>query len=157
MSTLSTLCICEKLKCLCTCKYADKKRHVCSSGYQEVNTHWRKRFAPKSSEIFWTNFVFHKISNFSMYFQHILEQCHEKAQSLGPCIWWVPVILTSLFLFLSDREGQGHWAIVYKSHFPPLKHSFSQRHHCIHRLINHVYTKGQALCYPLPHDMVALR
>ena len=41
--------------------------------------------------------------------------------------------------------------------FPPLRHSFIQRHHCIHRLINQVYTKDQALCYSLPHDMVAAR
>ena len=51
-----------------------------------------------------------------------------------------------------DREGHGHKAVLYKSHFLPLRHSFSQRHHCIHRLINHVYYKGQALCYSLPHD-----
>ena len=36
--------------------------------------------------------------------------------------------------------------------FPPLRHSFIQRHHCIHTLINHVYTKDQDLCYSLPHD-----
>ena len=40
--------------------------------------------------------------------------------------------------------------------FPPLRHSVHQlleRHHCIHRLINHVYTKGpNNLCYSLPHD-----
>ena len=56
---------------------------------------------------------------------------------------------------MSDREGHGHKAVLYKSHFPPLRHSvhsFSQRHHCIHRLINDVYYKGQALCYSLPHD-----
>ena len=53
---------------------------------------------------------------------------------------------------MSDREGHGHKAVLYKSHFPPLRHSFSQRHHCIHRLINHVYYKGQLLCYSLPHD-----
>ena len=47
-----------------------------------------------------------------------------------------------LFPGVLDREGHGHKAVVYKSHFPPLRHSFSQRHHCIHRLINHVYTKG---------------
>ena len=41
--------------------------------------------------------------------------------------------------------------------FPPLRHSFIQRHQCIHRLINHVYTKDQALSYSLPHDMVAAR
>ena len=56
------------------------------------------------------------------------------------------------FRILSDREGHGHKAVLYKSHFPPLRHSFSQRHHCIHRLINHVYTKGQARSYSLPHD-----
>ena len=44
---------------------------------------------------------------------------------------------------VSDREGQGHRAVLYKSHFPPLRHSFYQRHHCIHRLINHVYTKDK--------------
>ena len=58
---------------------------------------------------------------------------------------------------VSNREGHGHKAVLYKSHFPPLRHSFSQRHHCIHRLINHVYYKGQALSYSLPHDMVAAR
>ena len=52
-----------------------------------------------------------------------------------------------------DREGHGHKAVLYKSHFPPLRHSFSQRHHCIHRLINHVYTKGQARSYSLSHDI----
>ena len=40
--------------------------------------------------------------------------------------------------------------------FPPLRHFTKtfllERHRCIHRLINHVYTKDQALCYPLPHD-----
>ena len=47
---------------------------------------------------------------------------------------------------MSDREGHGHWAVLYKSHFPPLRHSIViqllERHRCIHRLINHVYTKG---------------
>ena len=42
---------------------------------------------------------------------------------------------------MSDREGHGHKAILYESHFPPLRHSFRQRHHCIHRLINHIYTQ----------------
>ena len=56
---------------------------------------------------------------------------------------------------LSDREGHGHKAVLYKSHFPPLRNQLLERHHCIHRLINHVYYKGQALCYSLPHDMVA--
>ena len=58
---------------------------------------------------------------------------------------------------MSDREGHGHKAVLYKSHFPPLRHSFStfllERHHCIHRLINHVYYKGQALSYSLLHDI----
>ena len=57
---------------------------------------------------------------------------------------------------MSDCEGHGQKAVVYKSHFPATKalqwHSFSQRHHCIHRPINHVYYKGQALSYSLPHD-----
>ena len=53
---------------------------------------------------------------------------------------------------MSDREGHGHWAVVYKSHPPPLRHSFRQRHHCIHRLINHVYTKANTHSLLLPHD-----
>ena len=53
---------------------------------------------------------------------------------------------------MSDREGHGHKAVLYKSHFLPLRHSFRQRHRCIHRLINHVYTKDKALSYSLPHD-----
>ena len=53
---------------------------------------------------------------------------------------------------MSDHEGHGHKAVLYKSQFPPLRHSLLERHHCIHRLINHVYTKDQALCYSLPHD-----
>ena len=46
---------------------------------------------------------------------------------------------------VSDREGHGHKAVLYKSHFSPLRHSFRQRHHCIHRLINHVYTQRPKL------------
>ena len=49
---------------------------------------------------------------------------------------------------MSDRKGHGHKAVLYKSHFLPLRHSvhsFYQRHRCIHRLINHVCYKGQAL------------
>ena len=57
---------------------------------------------------------------------------------------------------MSDREGHGHKAVLYKSHFPPLRHSvhsFSQRHHCIHRLINHVYTQRPKSHYlSVPHD-----
>ena len=40
-----------------------------------------------------------------------------------------------------DHEGNGHKAVVYKSHFPPLRHSVVQRHQQIHLLINHIYTK----------------
>ena len=43
---------------------------------------------------------------------------------------------------MSDREGHGHKAVLYKSQFPPLRHSLLERHRCIHRLINHVYTQG---------------
>ena len=57
---------------------------------------------------------------------------------------------------MSDPEGHGHKAVLYKSHFPPLRHSVHQlteRHHCIHRLINHVYyQRTKTLCYSLPHD-----
>ena len=42
---------------------------------------------------------------------------------------------------MSDREGHGHKAVVYKSHFPPLRHSVVQRHQQIHWLINQIYTK----------------
>ena len=49
-----------------------------------------------------------------------------------------------------DREGHGHKAVLYKSHFPPLRHSVLERHHCIHRLIIHVYYKDQAQSYSLP-------
>ena len=40
-----------------------------------------------------------------------------------------------------DCEGHGHKVVVYKSHFPLLRHSVVQRHQQIHWLINHVYTK----------------
>ena len=56
---------------------------------------------------------------------------------------------------MSDREGHGHKAVLYKSQFPPLRHSFRQRHRCIHRLINHVYTEGTSShSLSLPHDNV---
>ena len=54
-----------------------------------------------------------------------------------------------------DREGHGHKAVLYKSHFPATK-AFTktfllERHHCIHRLINHVYTKeAQSHSYHCP-------
>ena len=49
---------------------------------------------------------------------------------------------------MTDCEGHGHKAVLYKSHFPATKaftsvHSLLERHCCIHRLINHVYYKGQ--------------
>ena len=72
---------------------------------------------------------------------------------------WIPKTerLFVIRYLLSDREGQGHWAVLYKSHFPATKPFLSKRHHCIHRLINHIYTKGQARSYSLPYDMVAAR
>ena len=46
---------------------------------------------------------------------------------------------------MSDREGHGHKAILYKSHFPATKAlqytQLLERHSCIHRLINHIYTQ----------------
>ena len=50
--------------------------------------------------------------------------------------------LAGFIWLMSDREGQGHKAVLYKSHFPAtkaFKHLLLERHHCIHRLINHVY------------------
>ena len=66
------------------------------------------------------------------------------------------VVMSEVWILL-DREGHGHKAVLYKSHFPATKAFTSKRHHCIHRLINNVYTKDQDLCYSLPHDMVAAR
>ena len=55
---------------------------------------------------------------------------------------------------MSDREGHGHKAVLYKSHFPATKAFLLERHHCIHRLINHVYTKGQRrILIHCPHDI----
>ena len=60
------------------------------------------------------------------------------------CVFLSPLIIRDCIISsVSDREGHGHKAVLYKSHFPPLRHAFYQRHHCIHRLINHVYYKGQ--------------
>ena len=54
---------------------------------------------------------------------------------------------------MSDHEGHGHKAVLYKSHFPPLRHQLLERHHCIHRLINHIYYwRTKHHCYSLPHD-----
>ena len=56
---------------------------------------------------------------------------------------------------MSDREGHGHKAVLYKSQFLPLRHSLLERHCCIHRLINHVYTKGQEpLLFIAPRHVV---
>ena len=51
---------------------------------------------------------------------------------------------------MSDCEGHGHWAVAYKSHFPATKAFLLERHHCIHRLINHVYNKETIQSYHLP-------
>ena len=52
---------------------------------------------------------------------------------------------------MSDCEGHGHKAVLYKSHFPATKAYTKtfllEKHRCIHRLINHVYTKGQSHSY----------
>ena len=65
----------------------------------------------------------------------------------------------NLLLFLSDREGQGHRAVVYKSHFPATKALDSQTvvtETPTDTLANKPrLTKDQALCYICPHDMVA--
>ena len=66
--------------------------------------------------------------------------------SMSLCLWCRRGLLAYVYngvSLLLDREGHGHWAVLYKSHFPPLRHSFRQRHHCIYRLINQVYYKGQ--------------
>ena len=81
------------------------------------------------------------------------------------CVWW---------FFLSGLSYGGVGKVPYcrtvkvmatrpyyiRATFPPLRHfstkTFSQRHHCIHRLINHVYTqRPKSHSLSLPHDMVA--
>ena len=53
---------------------------------------------------------------------------------------------------MSDREGHGHKAVVYKSHFPPLRH-FSCNRDTSRYLANQPrLTKDQALCSLCPHD-----
>ena len=52
---------------------------------------------------------------------------------------------------MSDREGHGNKAVVYKSHFLPLIHSVVQRHQQIHWLINHVYSEDPSLCSLCPY------
>ena len=53
---------------------------------------------------------------------------------------------------MSDREGHGHKAVVYKSHFPPLRHSVVTETPA-DTLANKLrLTKDQALCSLCPHD-----
>ena len=59
--------------------------------------------------------------------------------------------------FLSDREGHGHKAVVYKSHFPPLRHSVVTETPADTLANKPCLTKDQALCSLCPHDMVAAR
>ena len=60
-------------------------------------------------------------------------------------------------LVLSDREGHGHKAVVYKSHFPPLRHSVVTETPADTLANKPRLTKDQALCSLCPHDIVAAR
>ena len=54
-----------------------------------------------------------------------------------------------------DCEGQGHWAVVYKSHFPTTKalHSQTVTETPADTLANKLrLSKDQALCNLCPHD-----
>ena len=51
---------------------------------------------------------------------------------------------------MSDREGHGHKAIVYKSHFPPLRHSVVTETPADTLANKPRLTKDQALCYICP-------
>ena len=53
---------------------------------------------------------------------------------------------------MSDREGHGHKAIVYKSHFPPLRHSVVTETPARYLANKPHLTKDQALCSLCPHD-----
>ena len=53
---------------------------------------------------------------------------------------------------LSDREGHGHKAVVYKSHFPPLRHFSCNRDTSGYLANKPRLTKDQALCSLCPHD-----
>ena len=54
-----------------------------------------------------------------------------------------------------DREGHGHKAIVYKSHFPPLRHSDVTETPARYLANKPHLTKDQALCSLCPHDTSA--
>ena len=53
---------------------------------------------------------------------------------------------------MSDREGHGHKAIVYKSHFPPLRHSVVTETPARYLANKPRLTKDQALRSLCPHD-----
>ena len=53
---------------------------------------------------------------------------------------------------MSDREGHGHKAVVYKSHFPPLRHSVVTETPADTLANKPRLTKDQALCSLCPHD-----
>ena len=51
-----------------------------------------------------------------------------------------------------DCEGHGHKAVVYKSHFPPLRHSVVTETPADTLANKPRLTKDQALCSLYPHD-----
>ena len=51
-----------------------------------------------------------------------------------------------------DCEGHGHKAVVYKSHFPPLRHSVVTETPADTLANKPRLTKDQALCSLCPHD-----
>ena len=53
---------------------------------------------------------------------------------------------------MSDREGHGHKAVVYKSHFPPLRHSVVTETPADTLANKPRLTKDQTLCSLCPHD-----
>ena len=58
------------------------------------------------------------------------------------------------FLLLSDRECHGHNTVVYKSHFPPLRHCIVIETPAIYLASKPCLCKGKALWYHLSpqHD-----
>ena len=67
------------------------------------------------------------------------------------------ILHKTLISLLSDREGHGHKAVVYKSHFLPLRHSVVTETPADTLGNKQRLTKDQALCSLCPHDMVAAR
>ena len=53
---------------------------------------------------------------------------------------------------MSDCEGHGHKAVVYESHFPPLRHSVVTETPADTLANKPCLTKDQALCSLCPHD-----